>query len=68
MAHLRFAKQSDILPLGITDVRNKETTFAQINMELLYLGSSIYYWGVYDFHDTALDGEKVRYIHKYISL
>ncbi len=27
---------------------------------IICLGSSIYYWGVYDFHGTALDGEKVR--------
>ena len=32
------------------------------NIKIMLLGSSIYYWGVFDFHDTETNGEKVKKI------
>jgi hypothetical protein len=40
--------------------RKVESFTQHLGEVIICLGSSIYYWGVYDFHETALDGEKVR--------
>ena len=36
----------------------------------IFLGSSIYYWAIFDFHETESEGEKVNLIKNvnYISL
>jgi hypothetical protein len=49
-------------PVRAVEIKyRKVKSFTQhLGEVIICLGSSIYYWGVYDFHETALDGEKVR--------